>query len=327
MNRTYVALLAIALLLSALSSCRMQTHDYFGEAMEQSPDFELPKSEAMEVDPDTLPKYEIADTVKDYDDEQVIKIPADGEHEAGELVVKYRIYEYAEKIRHVAVVSVENHSEQPLTITIKGNCENTARGDHKMVTRTFQGFAAGWQNYFIFDPDISFDQFTYELTYEIYEGKTYGQNYQNLHWSGLRLNNAAQSLTEQGCVRVHGLFYYDYAGSELDDGFGGGYVLFNEYDEVLFCETNGTTFTKVQEADPNSWDGHGIIMPHLGKDEGFMWDDLDPKRNNVKAEESNYEPTESMFEVAYGIFAFNGMYDNRDEAPPLPPHPPISDIW
>lgn len=317
------------LILLSLTCCRMpEKKDPFKEILEENPDMELPKSEVMEIDPEDAPKYEINDVVDGYEGTEVIPLPAVGDYAAGELVVKYRIYDYALEARNVAVVSVENHSEQPLRISIKGKCENIARGDFKEITRSFEGFAPGWQNYFIFDAQTVFNAFSYELEYELYEGKTFGHLYQNLHWSGLRLNNSAQSPTDKGCVRVLGLFYYDYVGSEYDDGFGGGYVLFNEYDEVLFCEMKGSTFQKVQEADPKSWDGHSTIMPHLGKDEGFMWDDIEPKRNNLKIEDSNYVPTEEMFEVAYGIYAFNGIYDCRDDAPPLPPpDSPISDIW
>ena len=317
------------LILLSLTCCRMpEKKDPFKEILEENPDMELPKSEVMEIDPEDAPKYEINDVVDGYEGTEVIPLPAVGDYAAGELVVKYRIYDHALEARNVAVVSVENHSEQPLRISIKGKCENVARGDFKEITRSFDGFAPGWQNYFIFDSQTVFNTFSYELSYELYEGKVFGQYFQNVHWSGLRLNNSAQSLTEKGCVRVFGLFYYDYVGNELDDGFGGGYVLFNEYDEVLFCETKAINFSKVQEADPKSYDGHSTIMPHLGKDEGFMWDDIEPKRNNLKIEDSNYVPTEEIFEVAYGIFAFNGIYDCHDDAPPLPPpDSPISDIW
>ena len=329
MKKMILLALAALMLLSALTACRMpEKKDPFKEILEENPDMELPKSEVMEIDPEDAPKYEINDVVDGYEGTEVIPLPAVGDYAAGELVVKYRIYDYALEVRNVAVVSVENHSEQPLSISIKGKCENVARGDFKEITRSFEGFAPGWQNYFIFAPETSFNSFTYELEYELYEGKTFGHLYQNLHWSGLRLNNAALSPTEKGCVRVMGLFYYDYVGDNFENGFGGGYVLFNEFDEVLYCEMKGSTFKKVQEAYPDSYDGHSTIMPHLGKDEGFMWDDIEPKRNNLKIEDSNYVPTDEKFEVAYGIYAFNGMYECQDDAPPTPPpDSPISDIW
>ncbi len=323
MKKLLTLALAATLLLAALTSCRMQTHDYFKEELEKNPDLELPESEVMKPDPDDIPQYEINDTIEGYEEEETFEVP----DASGELVVKYKIYNFAAEDRNVAVISVENHSDQALRISFDGICTDTQTDQSKTVTRSFEGFSAGWQNYFIFDPEMAFDDFTYDIEIEPYEGTTYGQLYQNMHWSGVRLNNAAQDPWTPGCVRVFGLFYYDYAGSDFSNGFSGGFVIFNDKDEVMFCEPDATVFTKVQAADPDSWDGHLIVMPHLGKDEGFMWDDVEPKRNNLKAEESNYVPTESMFEVSYGIFAFNGLYANRDEAPPLPPHPPISDIW
>lgn len=182
MKKMILLALAALMLLSALTACRMpEKKDPFKEILEENPDMELPKSEVMEIDPEDAPKYEINDVVDGYEGTEVIPLPAVGDYAAGELVVKYRIYDYALEVRNVAVVSVENHSEQPLSISIKGKCENVARGDFKEITRSFEGFAPGWQNYFIFAPETSFNSFTYELEYELYEGKTFGHLYQNLH--------------------------------------------------------------------------------------------------------------------------------------------------
>ena len=58
--------LAALMLLTALTSCRMPAReDPFKEILEENPEMELPKSEVMEVDPDTIPKDEINDVIED----------------------------------------------------------------------------------------------------------------------------------------------------------------------------------------------------------------------------------------------------------------------
>ena len=171
-----ISLTLATVLLCALTSCRMpERTDPFKEILEENPDMELPKSEVMEVDPESIPKYEIEDSLSNYEAEMTFDIPVEGDHAAGTLVVKYQIYDFAYEDRNVAVVSVENHSTQALTVHIDGLCENTLEGKTKSITRSFEGFAAGWQNYFIFDPKAEFDEFSYEINFEYYDGETYAR--------------------------------------------------------------------------------------------------------------------------------------------------------
>ena len=304
--------LAALMLLTSLTSCRMpEKKDPFKEILEENPDMELPKSEVMEVDPEDIPQYEINDSLDNYDEEEVFELPATGEYTAGELIVKYKIYDY--KKENIAIVSVENHSTQALSVSIEGLCENTLEDKTKRITRSFEGFAAGWQNYFIFDPKAEFDEFSYEIDFEYYDGETYGQTYQNLTFD-LRIGPSTDvvgpsELVIGAGIDVDAFWFYDYTG-EVGAGFAYGYVLFNEYDEVLRCLTERREWQVAHVLDrgnPYEWD-RSHFMDYIGTDRETTWDEIENGNGyNTPASQTNYEPGEG-FEVANGIVAFNAMY-------------------
>ncbi len=316
MKKILTLSLAAVLLLSSLAACRMpEKHDYFGEAMEQNPDVELPKSEAMEVDPEDIPQFEIIDALSGYEEEMTFDIPVNGEHAAGELVVKYRIYDFAYEDRNVAIVSVENHSTQALTVSIDGRCEDTLQGKTKRITRSFEGFAAGWQNYFIFDPKAEFDEFSYEIDFEYYDGETFGQLYTNLEYGGLTIGPAA--FFQPYRVDVEANWYYDYQG-KAGAGFDGGVVMFNAYDEVLYCNDNhwdnwcGVFLPKPSDFTSN---GRAHIPAFIGTDMDFYWEDLECEPGygpRAPIDKTNYQPSPDL-DIAYGIVAFDAMYGEMPE--------------
>ena len=314
MKKMLIRTLASALLLTALTSCRAQEqHDYFADAMEKDPELELPTSEVMEVDPEDLPQFEINDALSNYEEELTFDIPAKGDHAAGELVVKYKIYDFAYEDRNVAIVSVENHSTQALTVSIEGVCENTLESKTKSIIRSFEGFAAGWQNYFIFDPNTEFDEFSYDIDFEYYDGETYGQTYQNLTFD-LRIGPSTDVVGPSAVVIGSGIdvdafWFYDYIG-ESGAGFAYGYVLFDENDEVLRCLTERREWQVahvLNPARPDEWD-RSHFMDYIGTDRETTWDEIENGNGyNTPASQTNYQPGEG-FEVVNGIVAFNAMY-------------------
>ena len=313
MKKFLISILTAAMLLTTLTSCRMpEKKDPFKEILDENPEMELPKSEVMEVDPENIPTFEINDALSNYEEEMTFDIPAEGDHAAGKLVVKYKIYDFAYEDRNVAIVSVENHSTQALTLSIDGVCENTLEGKTQRITRGFEGFAAGWQNYFIFDPKTNFDEFSYEIDFEYYGGETYGQNYQNLAFHDIRLWSA--EFLGDGGIDVQAFWFYDYTG-EPGGGFAGGYVLFDEFGDVLRCDAQHWPWYKAyvtNPANPNDWERSQMNVT-LGTDNSFLWKDVTNLGKYNFASPSNYEPGEG-FEVENGIIAFNAMYPEIPQA-------------
>ena len=319
MKKLLTFTLAALMLLTFLTSCRMpEKKDPFKEILEENPEMELPKSEVMEVDPDTIPKYEIEDSVKDYDDEQVIEIPADGDLPGGELVVKYKICNYGDN--NLALVSVENHSEQALSISIDGVCENTLEERSKTINREFEGFAANWQNYFVFYPTMEFDEFSYEINFEPYDGETYGQYVTNLEWDGIRISRNP-AVSGEPVTQLSAYWFFDYADNK-DNWYSCDYVLFDAEGEVLDLGMNSledVTFYATQGRDSMGpvpaewWDGRNPIHYGFYVDHSTLWSEvtLDPMGENFLYAEHPVEETDYVlpdkYQNTYGIIAWNDM--------------------
>ncbi len=325
MKKILTLTLAAALLLSSLAACRMpEKHDYFGEAMEQNPDVELPKSEVMEVDPEDIPQYEINDVIKNYDGEDRIEI------DEGDLVVKYKICKYNKQ--NVAVVSIENRSEQALTLSIKGICEDTLQGKSKTISRTFYGFAAGWQNYFVFPAQMEFDEFSYELDYEPYEGETYGQYLTNLGWADIGLAHWRHEAPGRTMMTM--VWLYDWIAKEPCN-YAAHYVLFDKNGDILVMDMEDVNHMAQQDKnhlgeDLGAADVRSMLSYYLEVDPAADFNKLGFTYNNSFGPNCAYYPASDAYESsgyelpekyrdAYGIVCFTGLWDDSAPQNQIPP--------
>ncbi|MBQ7339106.1 MAG: hypothetical protein IJW40_11735, partial [Clostridia bacterium] len=146
MKKIIFLILTALLLLTLLTACHTpEATEYFKDAMEEDPTVELPKSDVMEIDPEEIPKQELPEVETGDPDVELIDM------EEGQLAIKHKIFEY--KDHNLVVMRVENHSDEDLTITIRGTCEDIG-GQSMTITKTFEGFAANWQNYVLFYPEF-----------------------------------------------------------------------------------------------------------------------------------------------------------------------------
>ena len=319
MKKRLTLTLAAVLLLAALTSCRVQVHDPFQDAIEENPDLgDLPQSDVMKPDPDDIPQYEIEDKIDGYESVESFEIPATDEHEAGELVVKYKICTYGDN--NLALVSVENHSEQALTVSIDGLCEDTLENKSKTIEREFEGFAANWQNYFVFYPTMPFDEFSYEIDFETYDGETYGQYVTNLEWDGIRISRNP-AVPGEPVTQLSAYWFFDYANNK-DNWYSCDYILFDAEGGVLdlgMSSLEDVTFFATQGRDsmgpiPTEWWG-GRNPIHYGfyVDHNTLWSEvtLDPMGENYLYAEHPVEETDYVlpdkYQNAYGIVAWRDM--------------------
>ena len=331
MKKLLTLTLSAALLLCALTSCRTEIKDPFKEILEKNPEMELPKSDVMEIDPDTIPEYEINDVIKDYNDEETFALPATGDYAQGELVVKYKICDYSNQ--NIAIVSIENHSEQPLTIRIRGVCEDTLQGKTKSISRTFYGFAAGWQNYFVFPAQMAFDEFTYELDYELYDGTTYGQHLTNFEWQEIGLVHWAHEA--QGRVMMVMMWMYDW-NVKAQAKYAAHYVMLNADGEIVFMSAEEAVNMSQKDSDdlgpnlPNSGWKRSPLYYMLEIDPNANFNKLDMTFNNSFGsacstypasdayESSGYELPEK-YQGAFGIVCFTGIWGENTPESEKPP--------
>ena len=337
MNKILAFTLAALMILASLTSCRTEIHDPFKEIMEENPDMELPKSDVMEVDPDSVPKYEINDVIEYYDSEETFLIPETEIYAEGDLVVKYKICTY--KDENVAIMSIENHSDQPLTLSIKGICDNTLEEKTKTINREFVGFAAGWQNYFVFPPQMEFDEFTYELEFEVYEGKTYGQYVGDLEWGGISLCSWPSGGGKLNGVAMEMMFFYDWLGKSSESCYYGcHFVLFDSKGEIIVLEMDDATRLEQKGADslgaisPTSGWYRSPLHYTIGTDPNARYDQLGMTYDNSNGTCCAYFPASDAkkasgyelpapYQDAYGIVCFTGMWSSSTSWQDTPDNP------
>ena len=113
--------------------------------------------------------------ISDFDSEAYISVSGDQSengHAAG-VVVRDREYAYQDSDDRLIVLQVENQTDKNYTITIKGQYLDENGAVLKEENQTFEGFEAGWKNYFFFVPEISYEKFRYTLETEAYSGECY----------------------------------------------------------------------------------------------------------------------------------------------------------
>lgn len=79
----------------------------------------------------------------------------------GQFIVKDKKYDY--NGNDVAILEVENKSQQAYTITITGKFKDSSGKVLKMESKTFEGFPAGWKNNFVYQPGIKYSSVSWEL--------------------------------------------------------------------------------------------------------------------------------------------------------------------
>jgi len=77
---------------------------------------------------------------------------------------------YTFKGNNVMLLNVENTSDTAYSIEITASYKNTGGNNIKSEVISFEGFAPNWSNYFVLNPQISFDEFEFELKATPYSG-------------------------------------------------------------------------------------------------------------------------------------------------------------
>ncbi len=91
---------------------------------------------------------------------------------AEELSASGKKYTYKEN--DIVLLSVKNESDSNRTVSVEVTYLDVNNEKIKTDIQTFEGFAAGWQKYFLFDPKITFDSFTCAVSSEVYDGECLG---------------------------------------------------------------------------------------------------------------------------------------------------------
>ena len=96
---------------------------------------------------------------------------------ASGFVAKQKKYDYGEN--NIIILNVTNQNEKNYSVTINGFYLDADGKVIKSETQSVEGYAAGYEKYFLFNPDTAFESFIFTLTATEFSGQCYEQNWKN----------------------------------------------------------------------------------------------------------------------------------------------------
>lgn len=229
----------------------------------------------------SLPDY--SDPIGSYDTESVLTPEGNKSEEPSDMVqgettedgftVKFKKYDY--QGNNLVIMHVENKTDKHYTLTVNGQYLNADGSVKQTESKTFEGFAAGFANYFIFDPHTVFDGFDYTIEFEPYAqdpASAYlsmnGVVLDFMKWKG-HYGELAQTY-----VGVCSYFYMTHTYSERLH-YGADFMVLDKNDEICFVDTQlmETNIPPLKDGQ-DSKTAYGTLR-FMFYDENVLWEDVD----------------------------------------------------
>lgn len=234
---------------------------------------------------DSLPEY--SDPIGEYDTVSTV-MPEDGESSDNTEVsgiegsqteqtengfsVKYKKYDH--EGNHIVVMHVENLTDKHYNVTLKGNYLGEDGNVIKTESKNFEGFAAGFSNYFIFTPGMRFDDFDYTMEFEEYTSepasKFVSVNGAALDFAKFRGHHGE---LDELYVGVYAFFYISHSHSQKLY-YGADFLLLDKNGEVFFVDTQ-LLLTDISPLKPGESVSTRGTLRFMFYDENTLWADFD----------------------------------------------------
>lgn len=115
--------------------------------------------------------------ISEYDHESVIEINNSNSSNETETEINNTYIVQEKKFVYngteLIILNVKNDTSQDHSVTITGVYLDENGKELKKETKTFDQFYAGFQNYFLFNPELKFSKFTYTLEVQATDQKMY----------------------------------------------------------------------------------------------------------------------------------------------------------
>ena len=236
MKRFLTVIIILATALTALSGCAEKEDELniYSEASYDNVSKFVPSTE-----PDEDTSTEHAESTENTSEESVVEnAPL-----SGEFVVKDK--KYSVEGNDLVLVSVENQTNKNYSVTITGTYLDKDGKTLKTETQTFDQYYAGFSQYFLFEPGMQFDKFTYTFEAKEYHGTIY------LKGIGLKYNGIHENLTpireemEKGNYTKYPTVLAGYSTEHtgtLEANVWVKWLLVNESGEILFAFDRNVRF-------------------------------------------------------------------------------------
>lgn len=170
------------------------------------------------------------DPIDSYDSEEQIAV---SENSQDIFMLKAKKYKYYDN--DVLILNVENKTASDYTITITVTYYDENSNSIGSESRVFEGFAAGWHNYFVFAPRKAFDNFSYSIDTTSYSDVAYSKHL----FSGEK-NNKPELRIERSPYSfntITGVLSFNYSESGyLITEINTDYQIINEYPVDIYCK-------------------------------------------------------------------------------------------
>ena len=120
---------------------------------------------------DPAEKRKNTDVPIEYDTESIVNANGD---KSIEFSVKGKKYNHKEN--NLLILLVKNNTDTNYSVSVSVDFLDSTGKTLKSETQTFEGFAAGYENFFAFEPGIPFDSYTCKINVEEYSGECYAQH-------------------------------------------------------------------------------------------------------------------------------------------------------
>jgi len=145
-------------------------------------------------------KTEITDILNGYD--TVEDTSTNG------ITAKAKKYEFEGK--NIVILNIENRSEKNYTVTVDMTYYDESGNKLTGETQTFEGFAANWQKYFLFQPDKPFESYEYEVTTEEFAGECLGDKLIFTEMPLVEMIGFLEGYSKGKVIEHQTGFWYDY---------------------------------------------------------------------------------------------------------------------
>ncbi|MBQ3002582.1 MAG: hypothetical protein IJD82_02505 [Clostridia bacterium] len=259
MKKFLTCIIILAAALTALSGCAEKEDELniYSEASYDNVSKFVPSTE-----PDEETSTEHTESTENTSEESVVEnAPL-----SGEFVVKDKKYTF--EGNDLVLVSVENQTNKNYSVTITGTYLDKDGKTLKTETQTFDQYYAGFSQYFLFEPGMQFDKFTYTFEAKEYSGTIYlkgiGVKYNGIHESLHYIEEEISNGNMTKYPTVVGGFSIEHTGNK-EVNVWVKWLLITEKGEILFAYDKKCKFYPGDRYDQ----GETHFMLHQTTDENW----------------------------------------------------------
>lgn len=224
----------------------------------------------------------------------------------GEFTVKDKVYDF--RGNNIAIVSVKNGTNKDYSVTIKASFLNKDGNVLKTETQTLDQYSAGYENYFLFEPNIAFDKFTYEIETSEADGPFFAK-YFDFKYNGLNYTpTVIHSLMAQGDYTryptVNADLRYEYTSNETSSIYVRWVIMSAEGEIMALC--NDVQRGDVQWGFEDAWEPFAM---HMTTDQSWKHPEEWKKFSAICVVKEVSADKDKIFDIPYPEYVIEGSME------------------